>query len=212
MDRTPDRRNEHGAILVVVLPVVSVLAVVAAAMVVTTSGEMLIAGRYGDRVGVRYAAHAASELATSALRSIDDWSAVVSGTAPSPFAGASAQAVLADASVLDLEALDAKHQSLSDAASQWGPNNPLWTRFVWGPMSELAITAAGPPPPYYLVAWVADDGEDGDGNPLADSNGVVQIHAAAYGRGGARHLVVAKVARVAPGPAGVRRVSWSDEG
>lgn len=204
--------SQRGSSLVIVLLVLSVLAAVVGALVVTTSGEALVAGRFGERAGGRYAAHAASELAVAALRSLDNWSTVVDGTAVSPYVSGPIQVVLADGTVLDLAALDAEHQSLSDAVAPWGANNPAWTRFVWGPMSVLSEVTLGPPSPYYLVAWVADDGEDGDGNPWVDSNGVVQIHAAAYGARGARLAVTTRVARVGAGPSGVRRVSWRDDG
>ncbi len=53
----------------------------------------------------------------------------------------------------------------------------------------------------YVVVWVADDPADGvdlntpDGNPLIDSNGVLTLHAEAFGPGGTRKTIEVTIAR-----------------
>ena len=47
----------------------------------------------------------------------------------------------------------------------------------------------------YLVAWIADDPAESDGNPQADVNGTLTVHAEAYGPGGARKVIEVTVAR-----------------
>jgi hypothetical protein len=38
--------------------------------------------------------------------------------------------------------------------------------------------AAGP---WYIAVWIADDKADIEGDPAVDSNGLLSVHAAAYG-------------------------------
>jgi hypothetical protein len=52
----------------------------------------------------------------------------------------------------------------------------------------------------YVAVWVADDPADGDGvtidgNPLADANGTLTLHAEAIGPGGTRKVIEVTVAR-----------------
>jgi hypothetical protein len=46
----------------------------------------------------------------------------------------------------------------------------------------------------YVAAWIADDVSDADGNPSADQNGVVTIHAEAFGLAGTRRIIDATLA------------------
>lgn len=92
-----------------------------------------------------------------------------------------------------------------------GPDTPRWLLYAWGPFSHHTTTVTLPELPVFLGAWVADDGEDRDGDPSADSNGVVTVHAEAFGRGHARWAVTALVARGAGGLDDVWRLSWKDE-
>jgi hypothetical protein len=47
----------------------------------------------------------------------------------------------------------------------------------------------------YIAVWVADDPAETDGNPLADGNGTLTLHAEAYGPNGSRKVVEVTVAR-----------------
>jgi hypothetical protein len=60
----------------------------------------------------------------------------------------------------------------------------------------------------FVLTWVADDPADGDGNPAADANGTVLLHAEATGPGGARRMIELTVARLPGG--GVRVVTWRE--
>jgi hypothetical protein len=54
--------------------------------------------------------------------------------------------------------------------------------------------------PMYVAVWVADDPADGtggvpDGDPLADVNGTLTLHAEAFGPAGTRKVIEVTVAR-----------------
>jgi hypothetical protein len=59
----------------------------------------------------------------------------------------------------------------------------------------------------YVVVWVADDTAERDGDPSRDANGVLLLHAQAFGPRGARKSVDATVMRPRPGSIAVS--SWS---
>ena len=79
------------------------------------------------------------------------------------------------------------------------------------------------PAPCYLALWVADDGREQDGDPLADAedaaepgHGIVRVHAEAFGLAGSRRAIEAELWRVCPeGEAagclpGIRVQSWQE--
>jgi hypothetical protein len=93
-------------------------------------------------------------------------------------------------------------QSETDALNLWGANNPKWTLFAWGPLSDM-LPNDQIDSPMYVAVWVGDDPADGgdgvngtiDGNPLLDANGTLTIHAEAIGPSGTRKVVEVTVAR-----------------
>ena len=84
------------------------------------------------------------------------------------------------------------HDGVGDGRP-WGVRNPRWQLLVHQPLADLDA-AAGAVCPCYLVAWVADDPADDDGDPLRDAppgvegHGVLLVRGAAFGglRGGGR--------------------------
>jgi hypothetical protein len=143
------------------------------------------------------------------LLRVDAWSDVLSGAAPSSFVDGTLTPVLASGQPLDLAGLTTGLQRESDLVSSWGANNPQWRLFLYGPLS--AVTGTGPvQSPAYLVAWVADDPAEIDGNPFADSNARITLIARAIGLFQSTRLVEVTLARLRPGAAGVRVLSWRE--
>ena len=66
----------------------------------------------------------------------------------------------------------------------------------------------------YVVVWAADDSADGDGNPAADANGIIELHAHALAPGGGRRVVTALIQRPPAGagapPGALKVLSWRD--
>jgi hypothetical protein len=75
-------------------------------------------------------------------------------------------------------------------------NRPVWKIYGHGPLDDLLptkpIVAAG-----YVVVWIGDDPDETDGDPTADGNGRVLVHAEGFGEGGSRRVVEASAIRAA---------------
>ena len=210
--------GERGAALLVVLGAIMLLSAIGAVLVTTTSTELLIAANAGASAEARHAAAAAFERTLAELRLVSDLTAVLDGSRASQFTdgAASGARTLSDGSVIDLsEAVNrASCQRTSgcrpvdlDAALRgrpWGPRNPRWRLFSYGPMD--GGSSQGPRgAPLYVVTLVADDPADDDGDPWEDGvrvsaaanpgAGVLLIRAEAFGRRGASRVVEGVVLR-----------------
>ena len=216
LDRDP--RNERGAALLVAITLVLMLAAIGAAVSVASRTETLIAGDFRQSREALYAAEGAIALAVRDLAVLPDWTGVLSGATVSSFTDGAAIGLrtLPGGGSVELcchaGSLSDDVQRRAHAGRSWGADTPQWQIFAWGP-------AAGWLPPgridsaMYLVVWVADDTADNDGNPAADSNGVVELHAHALGLRGGRRVVQVLVERAGgagPPAPGLRILSWRD--
>jgi len=87
----------------------------------------------------------------------------------------------------------------------WGPRNPRWRLFAYGPLEGL-LPGDPRPPVGYIAAWVADDPLDGDGDPNVDApaaddpgHDVLLVAGRAYGPGTAVRTVQVAVLRTNTG-------------
>ena len=78
---------------------------------------------------------------------------------------------------------------------QSSPHRPTGRCGVFSATARSAIwlPAGRTFPPAYLLVWVADDGEDGDGDAARDSNSRVMLRVEAYGAAGAHRSIEAVV-------------------
>jgi hypothetical protein len=158
---------------------------------------------------LREASLAAAHLAIADLRAQPSWSAVLAAGPIPPFTAVPGRAI--DPNVppvapwggapLNLLA----HTADVQAAADTGNGDPqAWRIFESGRLDRLLPgTAAGP---WYLAVWVADDWADGDGDPAADTNGILAVRAVAFGPEGAAMTTTVSVMKttVAGGPERVR--------
>ncbi len=189
-------RDERGTALIIALMAMMLLTALGAAIVMVSSTETHISSNYRNGQEALYAADAAVERVVQDLLMIPRWNDILSGSAQSGFVDGSAtdQKTLPGGGVMTLTAATTALQEDTDTSNLWGPNNPRWQLFAWGPLGDM-LPNNQIDSPMYVAVWVADDPAETDGNPLADSNGTITLHAEAVGPSGARKVVEVTVAR-----------------
>lgn len=217
-------RHEDGVALVIAMMALLLMSGLGAAIVMTTASETMIAGNFRVASEARYAADAAAERAIDDLRTVADWTLVLSGGRRSTFIDGEpgGTRTLADGSTIDLtETLNMTNCSKATACRAadmdtvtaerpWGANNPRWQLYAYGPLKRV-IPAGTIASSYYVVAMVADDPSENDGDPLRDGGGVtnpgagrLSLRAEAFGPRGAHKVIETTLAH----PPAVRLLSW----
>lgn len=176
-----DIRGEEGIALMVAMMAMLLLSALGAALVLTTSSEMIIATNFRSSGEGRYAADAALERIVGDLLTIPDWDPLLSGAVQSAFIDGApgGSRTLPDGSTLDLTRVLAmancrKTTPCSDSEMDlvtderpWGRNNPRWQLFGYGHLSDL-IPGASVRSPYYVVVMVGDDASELDSDATRD--------------------------------------------
>jgi hypothetical protein len=194
--------DEQGTALIIALMSTMLLTALGAVVIMVSNTEVIISGNYRNSQEALYAADAAVERVVQELLMIPRWNDILEGHTVSGFidGAASGPKALPAGGQINLatatDTLNADYQTVN----LWGSNNPVWRLFAWGPIDSLlpngAIDSA-----MYVAVWIADDpadspdGETIDGNPLADSNGVLNLRAEAFGPSGTRKVIEVTVAR-----------------
>jgi hypothetical protein len=176
--------------------VTTLLGTLAAALVLVVTTDTMVSANHRAAQQTLYAADAAIERASGILAALGDWSLVPgtdAGVGPDFDDGATAPR-LPGGGTLDLGRLTAQRQADSDATYVPGANQPVWRLFAHAELGRL-LPRDDVVPPIYLVVWIADDPDDGDGDPLRDANGALIIRSEAFGPQGARRRVEVTLAR-----------------
>ena len=197
--------NQEGTALIIALMSMMLLTALAAAVVMVSTTETRIASNYSNGQEALYAADAAVERVVQDLLLIPRWNDVLAGTVRSSFVngnpdspmnlpgGGSALFCTADNCNTSTTATG-QLQATSDEQGNWVLNNPKWRLFAWGPLKDM-LPDAGIESAMYVAVWVADDPSETDDNPAADTNGVLTLHAEAYGPSGTRKTIEVTIAR-----------------
>ena len=200
-DITP--KHERGAALLVAVMALALMSGLGLALVAAASSETLIAANFRAAEEAFYAADALVERTLVDLRGADDLTALLAGEGESTFVDGApgGTRTLADGSRIDLSVIvnlancnrtttcSASAMDAVTAERPWGPNNPRWRLYAYGPLARLSSGGARSSP--YVVAMVADDASEGDGNPLQDAlegeqgSGVIALRVEAFGVRGA---------------------------
>lgn len=215
--------------VIVALMSMLLMSALGAALVSTTSAETMIAANFRNAQAGLYAADAALELAVAELTTATDWTPILDGSVRSDLAHSPPEAgrTFPDGLPLDLDRLvnmlncrnaggcDAARLTAITAQRPWGPNNPVWRLYAYGPLKTL-IGDEGVAWAQYVAVMVADDPSESDGDPLRDGTddtnegrGRILLRAEAFGPRGGHQIVEAVLARSSLDTArGVRVVAW----
>ncbi|MGH9315275.1 MAG: hypothetical protein ACRD1S_18985 [Vicinamibacterales bacterium] len=192
-------RDERGAALIITLLATMLLVALSMGLIMVTNTETAISGNYKNASEALHAADAGVERAVQDLLLVPDWNRILAQTAPyrSSFidaTGCTGTVNLSGGGTLNLNSLNDALNAETIAANLWGANNPVWRPYACGHLTELVPTQTVDSY-LYVGVWVADDPSELDGNPYADSNGVVTLHAEAFGPMGSHKVVEVTVAR-----------------
>lgn len=207
------RAADRGIALVMTMLFTGLLTALAVAVMMLSTVETWLSAGSRTSQQLSYAADAGIARMQVDLAASSDWSAVLATSVtsvPSAFNDGLVFVTLSDRTTVDLAAETRALQADTDArcTSVGGnPDCPEWHLFAHAAVDKL-IPGRLVRMPAYVAAWIADDGADGDGNPAADANGRLLLHAKAFGPGGARRSVEAAVGRV--GTTAMRMLSWRE--
>lgn len=221
--------DARGFALLTVLLWLSLLGVAALGVALSTAAEPPATGALHDHLRLTRGAESAASLAVSALAAHLDWTDVPGLGLATPFVdgapgvrsiGGASVDLVAETNLRTCGRIAACDDLATDTATSqrpWGVRNPRWQLVVHQPLSALD-GALGAVCPCYVMAWVADDPADADGDPLRDApagvegHGVLLVRGAAVAARGAIaevEVVVAQPCRRSNAPCGGSRVqSW----
>lgn len=188
-------RNEDGIALVVVLLTTLLLTGLALSLVMLTSGETMLTANYRQSQETLYAADAAVERVVQDILTVSQWNDLIAttGNLQSSFTEGSTTVTLPDGTILDLMRERNRLQAETNAANIWGVNNPVWQLYAYGPLANLL--PEGVDSRAYVAVFVADDPSESDGNPASDTNGVLTLHAEAWGVNGSHKVIEVTISR-----------------
>ena len=188
--RVQRSRDEGGSALVLALVVSVAVASLGLSLVAISTLERAAAANF---VAGEEALFAAESLVEHALAEISDeavWDSVLDGSRPSGFQGVGLPVPVtfnATQETTDLQVLSAQMWNI-------GADTPQWRIYAEGPFGRL-IDDGLPAPPVYMAAWVADDPDDGDGDPVRDHNDRLMLRVRACGAGGVCRALLLTLAR-----------------
>jgi len=189
-------RNERGVALIIVLLSTMLLTALAVSLVLLTSSETLLTANYRNAHDALYAADAAVERVVQDLLTVGQWNDLLqAGNLQSSFTEGATSVRLPDGTQLDVARECARVQAETNRLHVWGANDPTWRVYAYGPMANML--PEGVDSRAYVLVLVGDDPSESDGNPLADTNGVLTLHAEAWGAGGSHKVIEMTVARTA---------------
>ncbi len=179
--------DERGTALIIALMAMMLLTALGAAVVMVSNTETHIAGNYRNSQEALYAADAGVERVVQDLLLVPRWNDILNGSVQSGFidGAMTSSKTLPGGGTMTLccgpNTATSQLQSETDTLNLWGANNPQWKLFAWGPLGDM-LPNNQIDSPMYVAVWIADDPAETDGNPAADVNGTLTLHAEALDR------------------------------
>ena len=207
--------SERGIAMIVALMAMTMMIALGTALMLTTTTESRIVTNYRNNSESLYAADAGLERALDDMLTIPDWNTLLNGTSKSALVDGppTGTRTLVDGGTFSLDEVinQANCQKTTTCSATdlttvtyerpWGPNNPTWQLFAYGPLNTV-LPQGGINSNYYVVVMVADDPSDNDGDPLhdgqADNNpgkGILSMRAEAFGPRGSHKVIELTVSR-----------------
>ena len=213
------RREDQGSALLPVLLLMFLFSAVAMAMATVIRVETLVGARFVQAAEALYAADAGMNLALEEIRTIADWTVLLSGAGQSALSQGSfdgAKPVPGGGSVLTCcgqSSVAGRLQRESAASPVAGRAALQWRPFLWAPFD--AIVPRSRASRLFLVVFIQDDEEDGDGDGQRDTNARVVVRSEAVHPDGLRRAVEALVAhepgdRARAVPPAIRLLRWRE--
>jgi hypothetical protein len=209
----------RGSVLLSVLLLMLLFAAVSIGMAAVVRMEIAVGARFVEAAEALYAADAGLNLTIAEMRTLADWTSVLSGASQSAlsqgtFSGA--KRLPGGGTVLTCcgPSSVAGRLERESAASPVAARASLpWRPFLWSALDQVAPRS--PPGRLFLAVFVQDDEEDGDGDGARDANGRVVVRSEAVHPDGLRRAVEALVARDPGDPArgiapAVRLLRWRE--
>jgi hypothetical protein len=181
--------EECGTALVAAVMAMTLMASLAAAVILATTTETMISLSYREAAETFYAAETGLEYAIQELRETGDWRDVLSGDAESAFVDG--------APSIDLDSATADINTFTPRGAS------SYSLYAYGPLRDLVPTADWNPRSYIAV-WVADRSPSGSGEIT------VGLAAEAFGPTGSRRAIEATIGRIAGERGTVELRSWSE--
>ena len=207
-----------GIALPIVLLAMMLLLALGGGLLTVVTTEARIAAQYRDGLEAFHSADALVELIRAELRQAGDLTAVLTGAFTStivdgPHGDRTIGGVTINLTDITNVELCNRAGPCSGAAiaavtaeRPWGANNPHWRLYAHGWLDT--VTGAAADHRVYLVAWVGDDPDENDGDPLRDGDragrGRLAVRVRVYGGSGSRRDVDVIVAGIPARPVIVR--------
>lgn len=171
-------RADAGSAVLLAMVVMACMLAAGAGLLSLSATDRAMSANFRDGARIASAADAMASYAVGALGLSGAWAAALQPAGQAAFTESSLLVGTSWGSVLSLPAETADLQQRTNDRWTNGPDTPVWHLFAWGPLHALIPVerAAGSP---YVLAWVADNPRDGDGDPAADRDGVLVLRAQA---------------------------------
>ena len=210
--------TENGVALTMAVMACMLLSAMAAALILLSSAETIIAGHFRNSIEARFAAEAMMARGIDLASRSDDWAGSIAGSTPPAWTDGALAAPRSAGGWIDarpgpggesgqLPENDPLRRARSAAVSvdrPWGANNPSWRPYAYGPLSEM-LADVTIDSSYYVLLLVADDPTGSHRAVAADAPARpregIALRAEAFGPHGAHAVIEVAADRVLIGAA-----------